>query len=214
MAPFTSPTIDIGFATVSTQARVDVVDSATARVATSADIPALEPLVALSVASLSIGYYQPDQIAAALEHVFGVDTQLILDGTYCVVESAGEPIGCGGWNARRTKFGGNDAPGRDATPLDPAVDAARICAFYVHPAHARRGFAALLLRRSEDAAIAAGFGAAELVATLPGVPFYQAHGYFAEDMFMHQAGGIAVPFVPMRKVLYPTRENRAGMTQG
>lgn len=210
MAPFTSRTIEIGCASVTIAAGLDARNKLTVRIATSADIPVLEPLVTRSVASLSFGYYQPDQIAAALEHVFGVDTQLILDGTYYVVESAGEPIGCGGWSTRRTKFGGNDAPGRDATLLDPAVEPARIRAFYVHPAHTRQGVATLLLRVSEDAAIAAGFHAAELVATLPGVPFYQAHGYVAEDTIMHQAGDIAVPFVPMRKALpRPGKTGRA-----
>src|SRR4051812_4603017 len=109
------------------------------RVATMYDVPALQNLIEQSVRGLSVGYYSDAQMAAALDGVFGVDTQLIADGTYYVIDGASGPAAAGGWSARRTLFGGDQMKEREDPLLNPAVDAARIRAFFVHPVYARRG---------------------------------------------------------------------------
>lgn len=153
------------------------------RLATIADIPGLRELIRESVSTLSHQYYSSEQIASALSHIFGVDTQLILDGTYFVVEVENQIAGCGGWSKRQTLFGGDqtksDATKRNeiATLLDPATEAARIRAFYVHPRWARQGLGSRILHSCEEAARAAGFARIELIATLPGEPLYSASGY-------------------------------------
>ena len=153
------------------------------RRATLADVPQLRTLIRASVSILSDRYYSPNQITSALSHVFGVDTQLILDGTYFVVEAENEIAGCGGWSKRKTLFGGDqtksDQTMTDETDrlLDPATEAARIRAFYIHPRWARRGFGSRILKACEEAARAAGFSRVELIATLPGEPLYSAAGY-------------------------------------
>lgn len=150
----------------------------TLRLATIADIPRLEDLIRISVSGLSADHYSSAQIVSALSHVFGVDTQLILDGTYFVVEDEGEIAGCGGWSKRRTLYGG-DQTKQNAIDglLDPVTEVARIRAFYVHPQWARQGLGSRILSACEDAALAAGFAKVELIATLPGEPLYSASGY-------------------------------------
>lgn len=155
------------------------------RLATLQDIPALVELIAESVRSLSAPYYTQARTESALTHIFGIDTQLILDGTYFVVEPSeetsehgGEVVGCGGWSKRKTLFGGDQAKsGNVDNLLKPGSDAARLRAFYVHPNWARRGIGALIIRTCEAAARAAGFTRLELIATLPGEPLYSASGY-------------------------------------
>lgn len=171
------------------------------RVARPDDIPALEAMIALSARALSRGHYDAEQIDAVTEHVFGVDSELVADGTYYVIEEGGVPIGCGGWSRRRTLFGSDRFAARDDALLDPARDAARIRAFFVHPDHARRGVGQALLAASEAAAKAAGFGALELMATLPGIAFYLRAGFVPGEQIVHDAGGVEIPFVPMRKLL-------------
>ena len=148
------------------------------RLATMEDVPALKELIPASVRALSRNQYTPDQIEGALSEIFGVDTQLISDGTYFLAEAKGQIVGCGGWSKRQTLFG-SDLAKRDTSDrlLDPAKDAARVRAFYVHPDWARRGIARQVLQRCEDAARSAGFTKVELVATLPGEPLYRALGY-------------------------------------
>ncbi|MEP6717849.1 MAG: GNAT family N-acetyltransferase [bacterium] len=141
------------------------------------DVPALENLIRDSVSVLSLPYYTAKQISSALAHVFGPDTQLILDGTYFVAEADNQIAGSGGWSKRKTLFGGDQAKPIVDPLLDPAHDAARIRAFYVHPSWSRRGVATKLLTACEDAARLAGFSRIELVATLPGEPLYLARGY-------------------------------------
>ena len=148
------------------------------RLATSQDIPALESLINESVRTLSIDYYTPSQIESALTHVFGVDTQLIVDKTYFVVEASGSLAGAGGWSKRKTLFGGDQAkPTAADALLAPGKDAARLRAFYVHPAWSRRGIGRLITQACEGAARDAGFSRLELIATLPGQPLYEANGY-------------------------------------
>jgi GNAT superfamily N-acetyltransferase len=131
----------------------------------------------------------------------GLDTQLIDDRTYFVVEQDTALAGCGGWSRRQTMYGGDRSPGRDAALLDPARDAARIRAMYTHPAFVRRGVGRLILALCEDAARAEGFSRAELVATMAGLPLYAACGYRAVDRFTDDRGGVAVPLLRMTKDL-------------
>jgi GNAT superfamily N-acetyltransferase len=145
------------------------------RPATLADIPAIQRLIQESVEGLSAAHYSPRQIASALTHVFGVDTQLILDGTYFVAEIENHIAGSGGWSKRATLFGGDQSKPDEPEPLlDPLVAAARIRAFYVHPQYARQGVGRKIVNACEAAARAAGFIRIELVATLPGEPLYTA----------------------------------------
>jgi len=149
----------------------------TTRLATFEDIPQLQQLIALSVRGLGAGYYTNAQIESSLKHLFGVDTQLIIDGTYYVAEMDNSLIGCGGWSKRNTLFGG-DQHKEEADPLlDPKHDAARIRAFFVHPGYARQGIGRHIITICETAAKANGFTRFELGATLPGVPLYTAMGY-------------------------------------
>lgn len=173
----------------------------TLRAATPADIPALEALIARSARALSRDHYETDQIEAAIAHVFGVDSELVADGSYFVAEWHGALAGCGGWSRRATLFGGDRFARRSSALLDPATDAARIRAFFVVEEQARRGVGRALLSTCEAAAAAAGFGHATLMATLPGEPFYAAHGYRATMRQTQICGDIAVPFVAMIKSL-------------
>jgi GNAT superfamily N-acetyltransferase len=174
------------------------------RAATMADVPALQDLIHVSVRGLSADHYTPAQIDAALDEVFGVDTQLIADGTYYVVDSAAGPIASGGWSARRTLFGGDQMKEAEDPILDPTVDAARIRAFFVHPAWSRRGLARQLYHTCERAAAAAGFRSLELMATLPGEPLYSALGFTGvERVVMTMGNGVAVPFVRMTRRIGP-----------
>jgi GNAT superfamily N-acetyltransferase len=134
--------------------------------------------------------------------VFGVDTDLIEDGTYLVAENAGELIGCGGWSQRRTLFGGDQYSSRDASYLDPASEPAKIRAFFVHPNHARKGVGRAILDRCESEAAASGYHAVELMSTMPGVKFYLACGYVpVGDYQLDLRGDVKLELVPMRKEL-------------
>ena len=152
------------------------------RLATLADIPFLTPLIAASVRELQRGDYSEAQLESALRVVFGVDTQLIADGTYFVAEAMNKTyqlviVGCGGWSKRKTLFGADQWTGREDALLDPARDAAKIRAFFVHPDWARRRIGTKMLDACEAAAKAAGFERFEMGATLTGVKLFQARGY-------------------------------------
>jgi GNAT superfamily N-acetyltransferase len=163
------------------------------------DRAALQDLIGRSARQLSPGY-RPEQVEGALRGAFGVDSQLIRDGTYFAVESGGAIVGCGGWSYRRTLFGGDRHAQRDADELDPRVDAAKIRAFFVDPSHARRGIGTLLLAHCEAEARLRGFTRAELMSTLPGVRLYAARGYVAGDRVDYEVGpGVVIEFVPMGK---------------
>ena len=169
------------------------------RVATSADIPALGALIESSARELSVGFYTPEQIEAAVTHIFGVDSQVIADGTYYLIESPDGPIAAGGWSARRTLYGGDQMKGAEDPLLDPAVDAARIRAFFVHPRWARQGLARRLYAECASAAWKAGFRDFELIATSPGEPLYAALGFTVLDRDNVDVAGIALPFARMRR---------------
>jgi N-acetylglutamate synthase-like GNAT family acetyltransferase len=170
------------------------------RLAQDRDIPALEVLIPLSVRVLQASVYSSAQMEAALGPVFGVDRQLINDGTYFVVEDSGHIIGCGGWSRRRAVFGGDRARLADEAVLDPAHDPARIRAFFVHPDWTRCGIGRAVLEACETAIVAAGFRDAVLVATLTGEPLYAACGYaVAERYEVPLSGGLTLPVVRMEK---------------
>jgi GNAT superfamily N-acetyltransferase len=153
------------------------------RVANLADVAALSQLVAQAVRHLSAGYYTPQQIDSSLRYVFGIDTQLIKDGTYYVAESDGQLVGCGGWSKRNTLYGGDQTKGVADPLLDPAREPGRIRAFFVHPQWARRGIGRTLIEICERAALEAGFHVLELASTLPGEPLYRTLGYQATEHF-------------------------------
>ena len=146
--------------------------------------------------------YSAEQIEGALDSVFGVDSQLVADGTYLVaVDSDGLIGGCGGWSMRRTLYGGDRARGREDLLLDPAQESAKIRAFFVHPSWARRGVASVLLDACERAAAQAGFRSFELGATLTGVRFFGARGYAAvERIEVPLSNGATLPVIRMSKV--------------
>jgi GNAT superfamily N-acetyltransferase len=170
------------------------------RTATHADRPALGILIARSARDLGAGDYRSEQIEGALQGAFGVDTQLIDDGTYFVAESDGHLVGCGGWSRRRTLFGGDSHSQRNAGELDPRTDAARIRAFFIDPDCARQGIGRALLERCEAEARERGFTRFELMGTLPGVRLYQALGYLSGELIHYPvAPGVTIEFVPMHK---------------
>jgi GNAT superfamily N-acetyltransferase len=159
----------------------------------------LEALVEQSARMLSKGFYTDAQTDAAITHVFGVDSELVADGSYFVAEVDGTLAGCGGWSKRSTLFGGDRYGGRTSGLLDPATDAAKIRAFFVGPDFARLGVGSAILDACETAARAAGYTRGELMATLSGVPFYSVRGYRAAARVRLDLGGVDVDFVPMTK---------------
>jgi GNAT superfamily N-acetyltransferase len=190
------------------------------RIATPQDVPHLRELIEASVRGLQANDYTPTQIEAALHSVYGVDTQLIADGTYFAVEhddpaapsprvtshesQVTAPVACGGWSKRKTLYGGDQYAQREDALLDPARDAAKIRAFFVHPQYARRGIGTLILEACEQAARAAGFTRLEMGATLSGVAFYSAKGYAAqENLQVPLANGEMLPIVRMSKEIKP-----------
>jgi GNAT superfamily N-acetyltransferase len=174
----------------------------TPRLARESDIAALEQLIPISVRALQASSYSTEQIEAALGPVFGVDRQLIRDGTYFAVESGSQIIGCGGWSKRKSFFGSDASRPASDAELNPDHDSARIRAFFVHPAWARRGIGRHLLVACEMAMVAARFRNVELVATLPGEPLYAAFGYMAAERYdIPLAAGLCLPVVRMHKRL-------------
>jgi GNAT superfamily N-acetyltransferase len=172
------------------------------RLAYEDDIPALERLIPLSARALLAPHYSAEQIDAALGPVFGVDRQLIRDGTYFVADAGREIVACGGWGRRRSLFGGDAGRDDAADALDPRTEPARIRAFFVHPEWNRRGLGRALLAACEEAIRSAGFRETELVATLAGEPLYAAHGHIAVERFGIVVAGVPpLPAVRMRKRL-------------
>lgn len=172
----------------------------TRRIATEADIPALAALMDRSITGPLSAFLTPEQITASRK-LMGIDSQLIADRTYVIVEAEGVMAGCGGWSGRITEYGGDHTPGRMPAPLTPGVDAARIRAMYTAPEFVRRGVGRLILDLCEAAARAAGYDRVELVATLGGEPLYLAAGYREIERFEDERGGAPVPLVRMGKRL-------------
>ena len=174
----------------------------THRLATMDDLDALREVMRRSIATLQTGFLTPDQVRVS-HAVMGLDTQLIKDGTYFMVEKEGRIAGCGGWSWRSTLYGGDESMvSREPEALDPAKDAARIRAMFTDPDFTRRGVGKLILSQCESAARAAGFTRTEMMATLAGEPLYRACGYREiERLSAAPVGGVAVPLVRMGKPL-------------
>lgn len=170
------------------------------RLAARADIPVLTALMDAAIAELQKPFLDRAQIESS-RAIMGLDTQLIDDGTYFVIEQGGVVAGCGGWSRRATLYGGDRSPGRDAALLDPAVDPARVRAMYTHPDFTRRGIGRLILSLCEDAARAEGFTRVELMATMAGEPLYRACGYQPLQPVLDDRGGAPVPLLRMVKTL-------------
>lgn len=170
------------------------------RIARIEELAALDALMELAIGELLKPFLSAAEIASS-RTIMGLDSQLVKDGTYFVVEDGGALAGCGGWSRRATMYGGDVSPGRDPALLDPARDAARVRAMYTHPSFVRRGVGRMILDCCEAAARAEGFTRAELVATLAGLPLYRACGYREVERFTDQRGGAPVPLARMVKAL-------------
>lgn len=175
------------------------------RLAEVSDVPTLSKLIDSSVRGLQQDDYTPAQIDSALRTVYGVDSQLISDGTYYVAEALQEPpviVGCGGWSKRKTLYGGDQFHGREDGYLDPATDAAKIRAFFIHPEWVRLGIGSRILEACENAAIAGGFRRLEMGSTLTGVALYSAKGYIgAGKMEVPLENGLTLPILRMTKTV-------------
>jgi GNAT superfamily N-acetyltransferase len=177
------------------------------RLATMADCPAITRLVAESARGLGKPDYTDEVIEAALKGIWGLDTQLVKDGTYFLVYVDNELAACGGWSFRTTLFGSDKDASRDAAPLDPATDPARIRAFFVLPKYARQGIGSALIARCEEEARRAGFRSLSLGSTLPGQRLYAAHGFIAGKPVDHDRGdGVLMQVIPMTKQIVADNE--------
>ena len=171
------------------------------RLACEADIPALTALIPLSVRVLQSPYYSPAQMEGALaESIFGVDRQLIRDGTYFVAEREGAIVGCGGWSRRSSLCGGDSGRKSEDALLDPQRDPARVRAFFIHPSWARRGIGRSIMAACEKAIIEAGFREVVIVATLAGENLYATFGYTVVERYeLPMSNGLGLPVVRMIK---------------
>jgi predicted N-acetyltransferase YhbS len=171
------------------------------RLATLNDVNALQQLIPRSVHQLQKDYYSHQLREGALGSVFGVDSQLIKDGTYFIVENNTGIIGCGGWSQRKLLYGSDQLYTIDESSLlHPKYDAARVRAFFVDPNHARKGIGTTILRACEEAIIVNGYTRAELVATLTGEPLYTSYGYVAIERYdIELKNGLFLPVVRMLK---------------
>lgn len=174
--------------------------SFSSRLAVEADLPALRDLMDRAIGELQRPFLNAREIDAS-RAVMGLDTQLVADRTYFVIEEGARLAGCGGWSRRATLYGGDHSDLRDASMLDPAHDAARVRAMYTHPDFARRGVGRLILSLCEGAARAEGFTSVELAATLAGEPLYQACGYRAVERIDRRVDEAIVPLIRMAKRL-------------
>ena len=174
----------------------------TDRIATLDDLEGLHVLMGRAIAQLQSDYLTPEQVVASAK-VMGLDTQLVRDGTYFIIESDGRMAGCGGWSFRATLYGGDDSVvAREPARLDPSTDAAKVRAMYTDPDFVRQGIGARILALCEEAARQAGFKRVELMGTAAGVPLYSAQGYIpsAEQEFA-RVGDVAIPLLRMEKGL-------------
>ena len=172
------------------------------RTARPDDIPALQELIAKSVRELSRGFYTEAEAESGLRYVFGVDSQLIADQSYFLIEDDEGLAAAGGWSRRRQLFGGDQMKGAEDPLLDPATEAARIRAFFVAPRAARRGLGRRLYEECAAAARSAGFSRLELVATMPGIPLYRALGFeLDEEYSVALPDGVALPVARMHRMI-------------
>lgn len=174
----------------------------THRIAGMEDLEVLRALMTRAIEHLQDSFLSPEQVRAS-HKVMGLDTQLVKDGTYFLVEEDGRVAGCGGWSWRATLYGGDDSVvQREPAPLDPATDAAKVRAMYTDPAFVRRGVGRMILDLCEDAARGAGFRRVEMMATMAGIPLYRACGYVpVEPVESAPIDGVRVPLTRMEKPL-------------
>ncbi|MEO6582642.1 MAG: GNAT family N-acetyltransferase [Sphingomicrobium sp.] len=171
------------------------------RLATLDDRPALVRLIDRSIDQLQRGFLSPEQIVAS-HAMMGIDTELVADGTYFIIEQAGAIAGCGGWSRRATLFGGDHSTElREPRLLNPAAEPARIRAMYTDPDFVRRGVGRLILQLCEQAAAAEGFSQVEMMATLSGEPLYSAAGYTVIAPASYTVAEVTVPLLRMGKAL-------------
>jgi GNAT superfamily N-acetyltransferase len=156
-----------------------------------------------AIAELQRAFLDDAQIESS-RAIMGIDTQLVDDGTYFVIEANGDIAGCGGWSRRATLYGSDETPGRDSALLDPKVDPARVRAMYTNPAYARRGVGRLILSLCEEAAAAEGFTRLELMSTLAGEPLYSKYGFRPLERLEDATGGTPVPLIRMEKPVDPS----------
>lgn len=180
--------------------KINLQTGITHRLATPADHNDLRTLINASISELQRPFLDPTQIESS-RTIMGLDTQLIEDGTYFIVESEGKVAGCGGWSRRATLYGGDQTPGRNTAYLDPIRDPAKVRAMYTHPAYARQGIGRLILSLCESAAKSEGFSKVELMATKSGEPLYLACGYLPIEQILDDRGGTPVPLIRMEKQL-------------
>ena len=172
------------------------------RIATLDDVAALEQLIPISTRELQSQYYHHDQIEAAIGTVFGVDSQLIKDGTYFAAIIEGRIIGCGGWSKRKTLYGGDHLKKQEDPLRDPSIEPAMIRAFFVHPEFIRRGIGRRFIQLCEEALVVAGFKSVDIVATLAGEPLYANCGYLVTDRYeIPLINGLSIQVVRMAKIL-------------
>ena len=170
------------------------------RLAEPSDIPALQAVMSAAIGELQKGFLSPAQIESS-RMIMGLDSQLVADGTYFMIEADDQVAGCGGWSRRATLYGGDHTPGREPALLDPATDAARVRAMYTHPSFARRGVGRLILELCEAAAKAAGFKRLELMGTMSGRPLYESYGFQPLEDILDDRGGEPVPLTRMGKTI-------------
>jgi len=178
------------------------------RLATLDDLDSLRGIMERAIAELQKGFLTEAEIASS-RAIMGLDTQLIEDGTYFVVEDDGRPVGCGGWSRRATLYGSNATPGRNAALLDPSRDPARVRAMYTDPEFTRRGIGRLILALCESAAESEGFRTLELMATLSGAPLYRSYGFEPVEHLTDARGGVPVPLIRMTKSVTPQASSSA-----
>jgi len=172
------------------------------RIALLCDRATITTLIKKSVRILALPYYTAEQIEGALETAWGLDTQLIKDQSYFVVEDNGKIIASGGWSFRKTLFGNNNESGRDPHKLDPKKDYAKIRAFFIDPDYSRQGIGSLIMTHCQQAAVDKGFTKLELMSTLPGKPLYEYHGFKGEKIVEYNINEhLSIDFVPMLKLL-------------
>ena len=170
------------------------------RNAVTSDYGSIESLINLSARKLGREDYSPDQIESALKTAFGLDTQLITDQTYFVVESGQLIVGCGGWSYRETLFGSDSEQSRNSNRINPESGAAKIRAFFVRLEFSRMGIGSMILHKCEEEALRAGFRKLELMATLPGIKLYEKHGFVSGKPIQYPVGGqLTIEFIPMHK---------------
>ena len=183
----------------------------THRLATRDDLPRIHEVVAAAIDELQRPFLDEAQLASS-RAIMGVDTELIDDGTYFLVEAGSDLAGCGGWSRRATLYGGTQTPGRDSALLDPAADPARVRAMYTNPAYARRGVGRLILSLCELAAATEGFQRLSLMSTLAGEPLYTACGFQPVERVTDDTGGVPVPLVRMEKLVAMSHPSDPGVS--